>query len=526
MSDQNQDTVIAIPKPKRVSTRALLGFIIIFAGIGIYLLISGFASTPVIASLQAEQMTLPAGASKVADSTASGGQAVKLTQNGSLRGQVSLPSTATSLSVTVKGTKCQSGWSRISLNIDGNTVIPWTRTSSTSWQNISASGLSVAAGIHTITIGQNNSTACGRYLYVDVTNFYGPTPPPPATPTVSISATPTSVVAGQSSTLTWSSTNTTSCTGSSSWSGSKPTSGTTSTGAINANSIYNLSCTGAGGTAAGSATVTVTGGSGGGGGSTTLNTVSNILNSMGLPNEGSPHNFGYPFPSLSYVTPPLPTYVPAPGFNAVGPWGQIYVDSGNVMPANLRVEVKNLEEYLWSKSQNKWIQVIGNLRPLGSHYPENFSGSPVPASLRTEPDGGLSSTMIAGYNFHFYTGSHPAMTDPTDIGAAFVTCQARLILDSSTGPNNISQARYLVSVGSDRWSTSSSVTWNGSHNPSVGGGRFTYLTGNWQATNFYTGGPSTIYINTLKTYPQFAQGAWTQTQLQSNPPPLDAMGLP
>lgn len=524
MSDQNQDTVITIPKPKRLSTKALAGFVLIFAAIGAYLLFSSFAATPTIATLQAEQMTLPAGASLVSDSTASGGQAVKITKIGVLKGSVSLPSTSTSLGVAVKASSCSNHWPSMTMKIDGNPVISSKTITATAWTTIGVGNLNLAKGTHTVTIQGYNLgySGCARPLYIDATNFFGPNQPPPA-PTVTISATPTTVTAGQSSTLTWSSTNTSSCNASGAWSGAQPIAGSLSTGAINANSTYNLACTGAGGTATGSATVTVTGGSGGGGGSTTLNTVSNILNSMGLPNDGAPHNFGYPFPSLSFVTAPLPPYVPTPGFNAVGPWGQIYVDSNNVMPTNLRVEVKNLEEYLWSKSQNKWVQVSANLRPLGSHYPENFSGSPVPASLRVEPDGGLSSTMIPGYNFHFYTGNHPVMSDPTDIGAAFVTCQARLILDNPTGPNNISQARYLVSVGSDRWSTSSSVTWNGSHNPSVGGGRFTYLTGNWQADNFYTGGPSTIKYTGTST---FNVGAWTPTQLQSSPPPLDAMGLP
>ena len=46
-------------------------------------------------------------------------------------------------------------------------------------------------------------------------------------PTVNLSANPTTITSGGSSTLTWSSTNATSCTGSGSWSGSKSTSGAT-----------------------------------------------------------------------------------------------------------------------------------------------------------------------------------------------------------------------------------------------------------------------------------------------------------
>jgi hypothetical protein len=76
-------------------------------------------------------------------------------------------------------------------------------------------------------------------------------------PTVSLSASPTSITSGQSSTLFWNSTNATSCTASGAWSGTKAVSGNqllspTST------STYTLTCTGTGGSGSASATVTVT----------------------------------------------------------------------------------------------------------------------------------------------------------------------------------------------------------------------------------------------------------------------------
>jgi hypothetical protein len=82
--------------------------------------------------------------------------------------------------------------------------------------------------------------------------------PPPA-PTVSLSASPTTINSGQASTLTWNSTNATSCTASGSWSGTKATSGSASTGALTASSTYNLNCSGSGGSAGASASVSVNG---------------------------------------------------------------------------------------------------------------------------------------------------------------------------------------------------------------------------------------------------------------------------
>src|SRR5665213_29807 len=72
-----------------------------------------------------------------------------------------------------------------------------------------------------------------------------------AAPTISFSASPTSITSGSSSTLTWSTTNATSCTASGSWSGSKATSGSTTTSALTTTSTYSLSCSGAGGTVVG-----------------------------------------------------------------------------------------------------------------------------------------------------------------------------------------------------------------------------------------------------------------------------------
>jgi hypothetical protein len=78
-------------------------------------------------------------------------------------------------------------------------------------------------------------------------------------PTVSLTANPTSVASGGSSTLTWSSTNATSCASSGAWGVSpKAISGSEPTGALMSSSTFTLDCTGLGGTAGASATVTVT----------------------------------------------------------------------------------------------------------------------------------------------------------------------------------------------------------------------------------------------------------------------------
>ena len=77
-------------------------------------------------------------------------------------------------------------------------------------------------------------------------------------PTVSIAASPSTVISGQVSTLTWSTTNATTCTKAGAWSGSAPTIGSLVVGPTNAGTYtYSLSCTGPDGTTIGSATLTV-----------------------------------------------------------------------------------------------------------------------------------------------------------------------------------------------------------------------------------------------------------------------------
>jgi hypothetical protein len=81
--------------------------------------------------------------------------------------------------------------------------------------------------------------------------------PPPA-PTATLKAGAASISSGGSTTLTWSSTNASSCTASGGWTGTEAASGTKSVSPA-ATTTYTLDCTGSGGKALVSATVTVNG---------------------------------------------------------------------------------------------------------------------------------------------------------------------------------------------------------------------------------------------------------------------------
>jgi beta-mannanase len=252
---KKQIKVGVFKKQVQFSIRQLIIFALVFAAIGGYVIYRSSAAQPVVATLEVERMTLPSGDSVVSDSGASGGQAVKVIANGSASGTVNLPSNATSIGLAAKGTKCTGKWPKVNLQVDGKTALYSAGISSSSWKSYTAT-VALSSGIHTLSIASSNATSC-RSLYLDVITFYGPTVVTPI-PAVSLSASPTSLTAGSASTLTWNSTNASSCTASGAWSGGEPTSGSVSTGGLNTNSTYNLSCTGSGGTATTSVSITVT----------------------------------------------------------------------------------------------------------------------------------------------------------------------------------------------------------------------------------------------------------------------------
>ena len=76
-------------------------------------------------------------------------------------------------------------------------------------------------------------------------------------PTISLSASPTTVTMNGSTTLNWSSKRARECTASGDWSGSKATSGSQTIGALMTDSTFNLSCSGAGGSVSESISIAV-----------------------------------------------------------------------------------------------------------------------------------------------------------------------------------------------------------------------------------------------------------------------------
>ncbi len=80
--------------------------------------------------------------------------------------------------------------------------------------------------------------------------------------------------------------------------------------------------------------------------------------------------------------------------------------------------------------------------------------------------------------------------------------EARLILNDANGADDRSIASYLLGVGADPYPATTGPGIQ--HNQSVGNGKLKYVQANWRS---------------------YAMTTMTQAQLESNPPPIDLIGI-
>src|SRR3989344_5425397 len=202
-----------------------------------------------------------------------GSRSVSPTQTTTYTLSCSGPGGSASNSVTITvippvgPTTCtSSGSSSISKLVNQSFTINWCAINVSSW-SASGPGLSRSGGAVGSTAQQFNSSLTlsspGTYIYnivgngaTTVTRSMVVTISSASTLTINLSANPTSINTGQSSTLTWSTTNATSCSASGGWSCGKSTSGSESV-SPGSTTTYTLNCSGPSGNDSRSVTVTV-----------------------------------------------------------------------------------------------------------------------------------------------------------------------------------------------------------------------------------------------------------------------------
>ena len=218
-----------------------------------------------------------------------------------------------------------------------------------------------------------------------------------------------------------------------------------------------------------------------------INSVQTIINDMILCGEASPHGVLSSFdwakcPRLAYGNDPK-------HMRAVLPWGQVYVSTKGDQTTNTRIQIRNLFIYYLSKSDNRWKLWTGSKSVTGAYYAEDFkNNNSIPASnIRTEDSGGISVKLIPNYNYHFWPVNGRKTIDPTDIKGVWAYCEARLVTDDPTKPDDRKLAEYILSTGSDYWLDLTAQwisTWY--NNGDIGIGRFKYVTNDWKAFNMHT----------------------------------------
>lgn len=207
---------------------------------------------------------------------------------------------------------------------------------------------------------------------------------------------------------------------------------------------------------------------------------------MELPHEGLPH--GVPL-DYDWATKPRihRGNNPPNDWFAMIPWGQIYVDQNPAIVNNTRIQIKNLQAWYLSKSDNLWKKWVQTSNITGAYYVENFQNDiNQPATIKFEESGGISIKLIDGFNFHFWSNEGRITINPLDINGVWISLQARLILDNLNGVDDRDKVNFLCDAGGDYWKNLTLGWDNFQSNGAIGIGRFKYLKSKWKTFNMHT----------------------------------------
>jgi hypothetical protein len=217
-----------------------------------------------------------------------------------------------------------------------------------------------------------------------------------------------------------------------------------------------------------------------------------VVGDISLPGEG--HPLGVPSSYSFYNHAELDNPLPPPGMAAATAWGVIFEAAEGSPAVNTRVEVRNEQLHLWSKSRGAWVVYQATAAPAGSDFYDPDAGAyanrSYAANLRREADGGISVKMDHGTWFHFWPNR--VAIPASDVGGLFTTFEARLIKDNPSGPDDTASARYVAAAGADWWAN---LTAPWPANRQVLYGRFGYVTASWRSFNGASWSPAQIVLH-------------------------------
>jgi hypothetical protein len=240
----------------------------------------------------------------------------------------------------------------------------------------------------------------------------------------------------------------------------------------------------------------------GGTAGTQANTLDTIVQDMTMTHEAVPKGVSSSWSGMSGPRIGLGN-VPPSGARFLIPWGALYESEVGNTSGNTRVELRNIQLYVLSKSTGKWKKVSASVSPKGEDRKAGVAASST--DIRVEPSGTISvRTAKNGYHFDFWSGQGRVEIDPSDIAGVFSTFQARLILDDPTKPDDRGAAQYIAAAGADYWASSDAGDIKSLGND-AGAGRFKYVINDWRAFNMVT---------------------LSEADIRKNPPPLNDMTIP
>lgn len=231
-----------------------------------------------------------------------------------------------------------------------------------------------------------------------------------------------------------------------------------------------------------------------------------IINDMTLPPDAALHGTE----GLSWgggEASPQPITVPAQNwkgewFQAMTSWGQVYIPREGSGATNTRCQIRNLTTKLLMNT-GQWVTVQSSGSPEGAAFVENFANnSSMDAGARDESANGGGLSFIvgvgawAGHNYHFWPTGGRATVDVANVIGVFTTCEARLIMDNASGPDDRAQCKNVLQMGADWWlNTSTGWLPDWSANSGIGGTRAKWVTSNWQSFSFCSRVPADITAN-------------------------------
>ncbi len=167
-------------------------------------------------------------------------------------------------------------------------------------------------------------------------------------------------------------------------------------------------------------------------------------------------------------------------FSQLIPWAVVLAAPHN-RKESARVQIKNLEVFLLSKTTGRWSR--------GS-FPEHWKGAKLSHRLRNQVVGELKvelgtdpDTLFVDANSiaHFWPEGGRRPIDSEDIAGVYVTIQARLDPSDYKGGG-----RYLMNMAADYWRSNSARWDNLKSNGDVAISRLKYLRPEWRRFSMAT----------------------------------------